>query len=376
MQKIKIAVLGTRGFPNVQGGVETHCENLYTCIVKHNCDIVVFTRKPYTGAKRRNYKGITLWPLWCPKNKFLETFIHTFMGVFTAKHIMPDILHIHAIGPSMFTPLARLMGMKVVVTDHGPDYKRKKWGIVAKFILRTSEALGIIFANEIICISKTIADDIVAKFNRNIHVIPNGIASNKALASYETLKKYSIEKNRYILAVGRVVPEKGFDYLMDAFGMIKDGRIKDGEWKLVIVGTADHKDRYAMELEDKTKDNPNVILAGFLSGQSLQELYSHAGLFVLPSYYEGLPFVLLEAMSYGLSCLASDIPANREVGLPAERYFKTGDVRGLAGKISMFAARPVSTAEKEKQIALISKKYNWDNIAKETLEIYKRILTG
>jgi glycosyltransferase involved in cell wall biosynthesis len=122
MQKIRIAVLGTRGFPGVQGGVETHCENLYARLVKYDCDINVFTRKPYTGLKERSYNGIALRPLWCPRNKFFEAFIHTFIGVFAAKRIAPDILHIHAIGPSMFTPLARLLGMKQ--TQKVGDYRK------------------------------------------------------------------------------------------------------------------------------------------------------------------------------------------------------------------------------------------------------------
>lgn len=144
-------------------------------------------------------------------------------------------------------------------------------------------------------------------------------------------------------------------------------------WKLVIAGKADHEDKYSRELEKKAKASPNIILTGFITGKPLQELYSHAGLFVLPSYYEGLPIALLEAMSYGLSCIVSDIPANKEVGLSEERYFKAGDIEGLSSKIKEFAAKPMTEEQKSRQIALLKEKYDWNKIAEETLKVYQEI---
>ena len=156
--QLKIAVLGTRGFPNVQGGVEVHCENLYSRLAKNACEVVVFIRRPYVDTGCDNYEVVKLVPLFCPKNKFLEAFLHTLCGVFVAKKNHPDILHIHAIGPSLFVPLARLLGMKVVMTNHGPDYKRKKWGRLAKIVLALGENLGARYANSVICISESIAE--------------------------------------------------------------------------------------------------------------------------------------------------------------------------------------------------------------------------
>ncbi len=381
---VKVLFLGTRGFPNVQGGVEKHCENLTINLVKIGCDVTVFTRKPYVDTSIKNFKGVNLVTIPALKHKSLEAFLHTFMGIFIAFFFKPDILHIQAIGPSLFTPLARILGMKVVITSHGSNYKHLKWGKFARCVLRVGELLGVLFANKIIAISKNIADEIREKYNRDVAIIPNGVKIHKILESNETLEKYGLEKGKYILAVGRFVPEKGFHDLIEAFKQIQNSdsqskiqnqksKISIDHWKLVIVGRADHEDRYSLGLKEKTRENSNIVLTGFLTGEPLQELYSHAGLFVLPSYYEGLPIVLLEAMSYGLTCIASDIPSNRNIELSEDRFFNSGDVKALATKIKEFIDKPLSEEDRKKQIRMIAERYNWEKIAEKTLELYKII---
>jgi len=366
---MKIVALGTRGFPHVQGGVEAHCENLYTRLTALGCEVIVFTRKPYIDSSLREYKGVKLIPISCPKCKFLEAFIHTYKGVSASKRVNPNILHIHAIGPALLVPLARKLGMKVVVTHHGPDYERKKWNWFAKMILRLGESRAVKYANEVIAISSVIADKVQQKYGRKVNVIPNGINLPEISKTDEALRKYGIEKNKYILAVGRIVPEKGFDCLVEAFK-----RLPEKAWKLVIVGDSDHPEKYSENVKKKAVGNPDIVLTGFLSGQPLQELYSHTGLFVLPSYYEGLPIVLLEAMSYGLSCIASDIPANKDMGLAQNRFFKPGDINALAEKIKVFIDVPLSETEKKAQIDLITRKFNWDNIAYQTHQVYQSVV--
>jgi glycosyltransferase involved in cell wall biosynthesis len=371
---MKIAVVGTRGFPGIQGGVENHCENLYLQLVQQDCDITVFTRRPYVTYPYSEYKGIKLIPLDCPRNKFLEAIVHTFKGVLKARVLKPDILHIHAIGPSLFAPFARLLGMKVVVTSHGPDYKRKKWSPPAKMFLMFCERMGMIFAHEIIAIADNIAYDIKKKFSREANVIPNGVEI-PCLSETETiLGRFNLEKRKYILAVGRFVPEKGFHDLIDAFVEFqRTNHNSRDHWKLVIVGSADHEDKYSLNLTAQANKHADIVLTGFLSGKPLQEIYSHAGLFVLPSYYEGLPIVLLEAMSYGLSCIATDIPANRNIKLDEDRFFATGDPMVLASKIKEFISRHWKEEDSDKQISSIYDKYSWGKIALETLKIYKRV---
>ncbi len=365
---MKIVVVGTRGFPGVQGGVETHCRQLYPSLADRGCNITAFARTPYVDSKPYTYQGVSVIPLSCPGNKFLEAFVHTFKGVVKAHKLRPDILHIHAVGPSLFVPLARLLGMKVVITNHGPDYNRMKWPPAARMFLRFCERIGIVFANEVITVSGSIADDIKKKYGRESVVIPNGVDLPSPLDTENALRKYGLRKGGYILAVGRFVPEKGFDDLIDAFNRL---RLKDR--KLVIAGDADHEDKYSQALKAKAGSNDNIILTGFITGEPLHELYSHAGLFVLPSYHEGLPIVLLEAMSYGLSCIASDIPANRNVELDGERFFEAGNVSLLADRIAEFINRPWDAEERKKQIGLIAEKYNWGKIADMTLEVYRKV---
>jgi len=372
--KLKIVVLGTRGFPNVQGGVEKLCEKLYPALVSKGCEAVVYTRQPYVDTKLTSYKGVRLIPLKCIKNKYLEALFHTLVGVFAAKRIRPDIIHIHGIGPGILIPIARLLGMKTVLTIQCPDYERKKWGPFAKRVLKMGEYLGCRWADRVIAVTEPQAEFLRCKYKRDVNVIPNGVDIPRKAKTNEILTKYGLEKEKYILAVGRFVPEKGFHDLIDGFAKTQDTRHMTQEgWKLVIVGDADHEDDYSRELKRKADSGQRIVLTGFQTGQSLQELYSHAGMFVIPSYFEGLPFVLLEAMSYQLSCLASDIPANRELRLDEERYFKPGDVDALSGTLQEFIQRPIEEQKKAEQIERLRREYNWQSIAGKTLEVYQGV---
>jgi glycosyltransferase involved in cell wall biosynthesis len=366
---LRVVILGTRGFPNVQGGVEKHCECLAVNLVKNGCDVTVITRKPYVDKEIREFKGVKLIPIPTIRQKALEAFLHTLIGVFVALRYKPDILHIQAIGPALFTPLARLLGMKVILTSHGSNYKHLKWGKFAKLVLKLGEFLGVRFAEEVITVSTCIADEIKQKYNRETIAIPNGVIVKKCSKNTSEIANYDLIKGKYILAVGRFVPEKGFDVLIDAFNILQ----LDG-WKLVIVGRADHEDKYNFDLIERARKNRNIILTGFLTEYQLHELYNYAGLFVLPSYYEGLSIVLLEAMSHGLSCIASDIQANRNVELGQDRFFKTGNIPDLAFKIEKYINNNLTTDERIKQINMIAEKYDWDKIACRTLEVYKRVI--
>lgn len=373
---MKIAVLGTRGFPGIQGGVEAHCEQLYPRLVARNCEVVVFTRRPYVHGANGVYRGVRLIPLACPKHKYLEALLHSLVGVLHARKLSPDLLHIHAVGPSLVAPLARWLGMQVIVTNHGPDYQRKKWGVLAKAILRLGEHLGTRWAHQVICISEAIAADLRRKYNARPVVIPNGVEMPQRVDSQEALLTYGLESRQYILAVGRFVPEKGFHDLIEAFGRLQtvgsDG--DQAKWKLVIVGRADHEDRYSRRVKERASKIRNVILTGFLTEKPLAELYSHAGLFALSSSYEGLPLVLLEAMSYGLPCVVSDLPSTRDVGLPEECYVRPGDVQALAAKLDERMRTPLGLEARRAQISQIAEGYSWETIADRTLEVYQSVL--
>jgi len=368
---MRIAVLGTRGFPDIQGGVEVHCQNLYPRIAeKSGFEILVFTRKPYMKTNIKEYKGVKLIPLPAIKSKNLETILHTFVGLLAAVKYKPNIVHFHGIGPSFFIPLAKLFGFKTVMTYHSANYRHLKWGRLAKLFLRISEFLGVTYADLVIAVSRSITNEISKKYKKEIIFIPNGVASPEIIHDDLFLQLYGLEREKYLLAIGRIVPEKGFSDLIAAF---YNSNLSKSNWKLVIVGEADHKSSYSAEIEEKASRLKNIILTGFLSGRPLQALYSNAGLFIIPSYYEGLPIALLEAMSYGLSCIASDISANRELGLEEERYFKPGDIPMLTKKIDAFSSNPIKVAGKTAKMASIVEMYNWDSIALKTIEAYKAL---
>ena len=371
-KKIRIAVLGLRGFPDVQGGVEKHCQELYPRLTEYNCDITVFARKGYVNDQPYTYNGVKIIPLWAPKQKSLETMCHTALGIlWLSRHRKDyDILHIHAIGPSLFSYAARRLGFRTIITNHGPEYERQKWGAIAKFVLRLSERVGARYAHVVIAVSNHIKNMLFEKYASVAAYIPNGVNIPDLEPAGDTLSGFNLEPKRYFLSVGRLVPEKGFHDLMEAFVKL------DTDWKLIIVGDADHEDRYSINLKKRADQIDGVIMTGFQKGRALQELYSNAGLFVLPSYHEGLPIVALEAMSYNLPMLLSDIPANKEVALK-EELFTVGDVEELSKRLSMFIENPstLNSPEilKEKK-QRIETEFNWDVIARKTADVYQDVI--
>ena len=369
---LRIFVLGTRGFPNVQGGVEKHGEELYPRLAQLGCDITVFTRTPYfpKGKRFPEWRGVKYFPLWCPKQKYLEAFIHTFIGVLKSRIGSPDLLHIHGIGPSLMVPLAKILGLKVIVTNHGPEYQRQKWGKLAKRVLRLGEFFAIKYSDKMIVISQEIKRFLENKYGRrDLELISNGVERPLPIPPGEILLKYGLKPRQYALMACRFVPEKGIHDLMDAYS-----KLENRQFKLAIAGDADHETEYSREIKRIAKKREGIVLTGYISGRPLAELFSNAGLFLLPSYYEGLPIALLEALSYGLPVLVSDIPANREVSLPNSRFFPPGDVALLSRKMAELFAQGISQEEIRRNEELLIKKYDWDVIAKKTYEVYASMI--
>jgi glycosyltransferase involved in cell wall biosynthesis len=351
---MKIIVLGTRGIPDIQGGVETHCEELYPRLVDLGHDITLITRSPYIkGRKSKSFKGVKLKHLYAPKTKTFEAIVHTFLGVVYAGIKRPDYLHIHTVGPMLLTPFAKLLGLKVIVTNHGPDYNRDKWGKKAKSIIRLGENLGSKYADKIIIISKSIKQHLKDRYNRDDAIlILNGVNRPKKSIQTDFIKSLGLEKRRYIIFVGRFVPEKGLSDLIEAYSIIKT------DIKLVLVGDADHENSFSRSLKNKAGEN-RIILTGFIKGERLNQIFSHAKLFILPSYHEGLPISLLEAMSYDLDILVSDIQANLEVNLNQSDYFKVGDIQSLKNNLK----RKLSENNKRNFLSVLREEYSWDSIA-------------
>jgi glycosyltransferase involved in cell wall biosynthesis len=372
-KNIRVAFLGLRGFPGVQGGVETHAEHLCPILVGLGCDVEVIARAPYQAeAHKQSWNGVRFKTIWAPKSRMLEAVLHSFLGVLYAGFVSrPDILHIQAIGPALTVPFARLLGLRVVVTHHGPDYDRQKWGTFAKWMIRLGESFGMRLAHGRIVISDVIREIVQRNHNRSSTLIPNGVLLPDLPSTSCILKKFGLLPGKYVLLVSRLVPEKRHLDLIAAFS-----QAGLSDWKLVLVGASDHPDPYVRELLDASALNPNVVCTGFQNGLALRELYTHAGMFVLPSSHEGLPIAMLEALSYGLPVIASDIPANLEVGLPKHHYFALGNVPELAERLTRFAAMPLSTSDKLTRREWVSTRYNWDDIAQKTLDVYKQVISA
>jgi len=359
---MRVMVTGVRGLPGVEGGIESHVEQLYRRLAEQGVEVEVVVRSPFqpeeAGAR---WHGLRFRRIWSPKTKGLEALVHTLFAVSWAIVSRPDVLHIHAVGPGLFTPLARLFGLKVLFTHHGPDYDREKWGAFAKCLLRLGEYLACRCASERIAISKTIQDLIREKYAMDARLIPNGVPRAKLCAPGSALQQFGLEPQKYILQVSRLVPEKRQLDLVNAF----DNCQLDG-WKLVITGALKRNDPYVDEVIKRSLEVDDVVLTDFRQGDELAELFTNAGLFVLPSAHEGLPIALLEALSYGLQVLASDIPANLEVGLNEHQYFKLGNIDELAGRLECFATTPPSPAQATDIIEWVHQEYDWGRIASDT----------
>lgn len=361
---MKIVVTGTRGIPDVMGGVETHSEELFPRIAQMGHEVTVIRRKSYVHDSLTEWKGVKLVDVETPKKKSFEAIIHTFRAINRARKLGADVLHIHAIGPALLTPYARLLGMKVVFTHHGPDYDRDKWGTVAKTILKLGERMGCRFANKVIVISEVINDLIVRKYGRrDAHLIYNGVPKPDFTDYPEYFKELGIKEGKYILGMCRFVPEKNLHHLVEAFVRIKNGSSSCSDIKLVLAGDTDFEDDYSRSLKEQAR-KAGVVLTGFVKGRKLHSLLTHARCFVLPSSHEGLPIALLEAMSYRLPVIVSNIPANLEVGLKYEHYFKTGDVEQLASKLTE------NIDNDFRRINYPMEEYDWEVISQKTMEVY------
>lgn len=389
---MRVMVFGLRGFPSLNdgleihsekalhsqprknrsigkmGGVETHAEKLYRLLVDLGCEVEVIVRSPYWSSRNpKKWQGVNLHPLWAPVFSFkgLEAWAHSFLSVCYALIRRPEVLHIHGLGPSLMAPLARLFGLHVVVTNHGPDYESEKWGRFGRIALLAGEYFGARYAHRYIVISNVIREIVKKKYDCLADLIPNGVDVEELPQTQSALKRFGLKPRRYILLVSRLVSHKRHPDLIKAF---KDADLPD--WKLVLVGGTDSDSEYSRSVLSLAAETRNVVLTGHQIGLPLKELYANAGLFVLPSSYEGLPIAILEALSYGLTVIASDIAAHIEIGLPPEQYFPLGDSSALSRKLCEFSSIEFDENKQRNLRAWLQKRYDWRKIAEQTFAVY------
>jgi len=363
---MRIMVLGIRGMPNVQGGVETHAEQLYCRLVELGCDVEALVRSRFVPGSLRTHCGVRLRRLWSPRRPGLEALVHSLLGVLYAGIKRPDILHVHAVGPAIVVPIARLFGLKVVVTHHGMDYEREKWGRFARLVLRLGERVGMRRAHARIAISHTIASLLQRRYRLDAHVIPNGVPMAEPCSASDQLQQFGLVPGQYFLHVGRMVPEKRQLDLLRAYASQRR------RWKLALAGALDDSD-YSREVAAAARA-AGAILTGYLRGEPLRQLYSHAGAFVLPSSHEGLPIAMLEALAYGLPVIASDIAANVEIGLGGSSYYPLGDLSALSAVLQRLEDAPPDNAARQARRDWAAARYDWHRIAEQTLNVYRQVL--
>nr|WP_261405652.1 glycosyltransferase family 4 protein [Chenggangzhangella methanolivorans] len=300
-----------------------------------------------------------------PKRTSLEAICHTLVGLVAARRLNPDVVHIHAIGPSLAAPVARALGLKLVVTHHGFDYNRQKWGRFAKTALRLGERLGMRFANRRIAISQEVATYAERRYGKPVSFIPNGVDVAGKPNDVSALQAFGLESGRYVVMVARIVPEKRQLDLIAAFA-----KLGDLGFKLALVGYAEHGGDYLRRVEAAAKTTPGVVMTGFKVDEELAQLFGHAALFVLPSSHEGMPIALLEALALGVPVLASDISPNLALRLPPDDYFPLGDVDRLAAAMREKLTTPPDPAAVAARIVETEQAYGWGPVVDATIAVY------
>ncbi|HNX11020.1 MAG TPA: glycosyltransferase family 4 protein [bacterium] len=365
---MKIALIGQKGIPlNQGGGVEKHVENLAVRLVELGHEVLVYTRHNYTDKRIKEYKGVKVINLPSIPTKNLDAISHTFLACLDVIFRKVDVVHFHSIGPSSLLWLVKLFKPRtpVVATFHSQCYFNEKWGRFAKWYLRLGEYMACRKADRLIVVSQTLKDYVLKKYPQaRVDYVPNGVNLPEILAAQEITAKWNLRQGEYILNLGRLVKNKGIEYLINAFKQI------DTDKKLVITGDGLLTD----ELKALAQGDDRIIFTGSQSGKVFGELLSNAALFVQPSESEGLSLSLLEAMSYGLPCLVSNIPANVEVVEDSQLIFKTKDENDLKTKLELALNNPeLLQQNKEQMLSLVKKKYYWPDLVDQIVLIYGKL---
>lgn len=366
-RRLRVAFIGGRGVIAKYSGIETYYEEMGKCLAAKGLEVTVYCRNYFT-PDLRTYRGMNIVRLPAFRSKHLETVLHTFLSTIHAMFGRNDIIHFHATGPALFSFLPRLMGKKTAVTVQGLDWQRKKWGRLAAFVLRLGEAAAVRLPNETMVVSRSLRDFYRARYERETHYIPNGTSERKCSSS-STLEHFGLQKQRYILFLGRFSPEKNCHLLIEAFSRIQT------PFKLVMAGGSSHSDGYVTELRERAKENKNIVLLDWLSGKELDEVLGNAALFVLPSDLEGMSLALLDAMGAGVCVLVSDVPENKELVDNAGFTFARGNTSDLERMLRFLLANPVLRREK----ALLAQRkiehgFLWPGIADEVEAVYRAMV--
>lgn len=374
-EHMKVAMIGHKRIPSREGGVEIVVKELSKRLVQQGCFVDAYNRsgyhvsgKEFDTSQHKDYKGIHIITIPTFQNGKLNAIVYSFLATIRSMFGNYDIYHYHAEGPCTFLWIPKMFGKKIVATIHGLDWQRSKWGGFATKVLKFGEKMAVRYADEIIVLSKNVQDYFKETYNRTTLFIPNGIERQKKIEVQEIEEKWGLKKDEYILFLARIVPEKGVHYLLEAFSKIQTDK------KLVIAGGSSHTSDYMAQISEMAEKDSRVVLTHFVQGRKLEELFSNAYCFVLPSDIEGMAISLLEAMSYGNCCLVSDIPENTEVIGQCGVSFKHGNIEDLKNTLEHLLQNPDLVEDyRNRSQEYICSKYSWDDVTEKTLKIYKEV---
>lgn len=363
---MKIAIIGHKHVPSREGGVEVAVGELAARAAKRNNDVALYNRREKCQPQPAEYSGAKILCVPTLKSGAAGAFLYSLFAAFKAAGQNYDVVHFHAEGPAAMLLLPKLRGTPTVVTIHGLDWRRAKWHGFARWYLRAGEKIAAKYADEIIVLSRGMQDYFEQSYGRKTHVVPNGVTPPAAARAKEITARFGLKKDGYLLYLGRLVPEKGVHYLIEAYRGLRT------EKRLVIAGRLDGS-AYAKRLRALSARDKRIILTDFVSGKVLDELLSNAFLYVLPSEVEGQSLSLLEAMSCGTRCLVSDISENVEAGAKYAATFKNKNVLHLRQKLDEILRGECEFLPQE-QIEFVKRNHNWDDVVDKTLEIYAQAI--
>ena len=364
---MNIAMIGQKGVPALYGGIERHVEEISRRLVARGHEVTVYCRLYYTPTGGR-YHGVRLVRLPSLNTKHLDTVTHVALSSIDLLFRNYDVAHFHALGPSVFAWLPRLRGVPSVVTVHGLDWQREKWGRFASWVLKQCEYPAVHFPNRTIVVSKTLQTYFAEHHHRRTVEIPNGTQLPTPRPANK-IHRHGLEAGKYVLFVGRLVPEKGVHFLCEAFSRVQT------DMTLALVGGSSGSDDYVAQI--RKYEGPRVKLLDYVYGEALEELWSNAYCVVQPSTLEGLSLALLEALSYGRCVLISDIPENLEVTEDCALPFENRNVDDLAAKLQRLIDEPALVRHYEQRArGHIAEHYSWDRVVDATLATYEEMLGG
>ena len=375
---MNIAIIGPKGLPAKQGGIEHNCAEVYPRIVAQGHSVDFFARSSYTDRAwfdRYDCEGVQVISLPSIQLRGIDAFFCSALGAIAACRSHYDIVHFHALGPALFSWIPRILSSvtdaKVVVTCHGLDWRRAKWGKVPSTLIRWGEMAAVRCAHSMIVVSKDLQSYFQTRYNRQTIYMPNAPAQYvQSNNTFRYGKSLGLQQQNYVLFLGRLVPEKRPDLLLDAFKTVRPKG-----WKLVLVGGTSDTDAFASQLLTSAAGTSDIVFTGELQGQRLAEIVRGAGLFALPSDLEGLPLVMLEAMREGVPVLASDIPVHQQVlGQDRGVLFESGNLRSCIDWLDWSIQHPQALAKMAKQAKRhVYNNYNWDQIANQILSLYNSL---